>query len=235
MATEEASDWLARVEWETVAQLSTSVAVLIALIALIWQVRVNRHEQQYQRSSFRLRSALEAFDEADNLLKDLNNDRIAWISAARAVERGLRLAGGITEQDHRDFLEVHRDRYRRRFGRYLGHDDPSMTASFFYGAARKLDLKRAAEESTRRYDGRPVLLNIAEISLKILHDFAEFPEGYEDPISTSTRFPDEFIKSATKSVMWPGLTEYLKHARRYRSINGQLVEIGKEEAPPKSL
>ena len=154
---------------------------------------------------------------------DKNNDRVIWITAARALERGTRIASGITEEVHKDVLQVQRDRYRLIFGDILGYDNPDVTGSFFYGAPDDIvDLDDAAKHATKKENGRPQLRNLSETTLKIIWDFAQFPDGYEDPISDVSEFSKQEVENDFNILPYPGLFKFLRHIRKFFSINGEL-------------
>ena len=158
---------------------------------------------------------MDAWEEAYKLLHDDNNDRVTWVTAARALERGSRMANGITEEVHQDARDVQRDRYRNLFSRILGCDNPDIKGAFFYGAPDSIDnIDDAAGHSTKRQDERPQILNIPESVLKIIWDFAQFPKDYEDPLSNKKSFSDDDLNKHVNAIIWPGLFEYLKHQRR---------------------
>ena len=85
--------------WEVAAQIATAFAVIVAIAGIVWQIVATHRDRQQRNSEFRLDSALYAFNQASELLSDRNNDRVTWIAASRAVERGLRIAEGISCQD----------------------------------------------------------------------------------------------------------------------------------------
>lgn len=210
-------------DWETIAYIASALAVVIALLGFIWQIRINVAQRRYDQSAYRLTSSLHAFEEAEKLLKDGNNDRVTWVAAARALERGIRIAADITEQVHFDVFEVERDRYRRIFGDFLGSDNPEIDGKFFYGAPNTMrTIDEAAKYATARANGRPQIRNIPERILRIFWDFAQFPDDYEDPISHNEGFSDEELAKSTNAIIYPGLIEYLRHTKEYMSIGGQL-------------
>jgi hypothetical protein len=198
------------------------VTVTIALIGFFWQINAYLMQAQYDKSAFRLTSALDAYNEAYKLLHD-NNDRVVWIAAARTLERGTSIASGITEEVHKDVLQAKLDQYRLQFGNILGYNNPEVTASFFYGAPNDIvNIDEAAKHSSDDYNGRPQLKNLAEESLKIIWDFAQFPDGYNDPIPHGKRFSDKEVKNIFNRLPYPGLIEYLKHTRKFISVKGRL-------------
>lgn len=210
--------------WQTIANIATSTGVIVAVGALIWQIRSSVLEGRLRRSEFCLREVIAAFEEAHKLLHDGNNDRVTWIAAARIIEKGQQIEAGVTHPSHRDVMEIQKDRYRRAFADVLGFNNPDISAGFFYGAAlERNDVDDAARASTARKDGRHRLASIPESVLFSIWRFAQYPDEYQDPLP-KRRFAEEQVESGTMRVMWPGLTEYLEHIRRFDSINGKLVE-----------
>lgn len=204
---------------------NVGVGATVALTGFFLQIYIYVTQKKYEKSGFRLTAALDAYEEAHKLLQDKNNDRVKWVTAARALQRGVRIAAGITEQVHKDVLEVHRDRYRLIFGDILGYYNQDITASFFYGASVDMvDIKEAAEYSSKRGNGEPMLRTLSETSLKIIWDFAQFPVDYEDPISDIKAFSGEEVDEYFNIMKYKGLFEYLRHTRQFHSTDGKLFE-----------
>lgn len=210
--------------WQIIANIATSIGIIVATSALIWQIRTSVLEERLRRSEFCLREVIGAFEEAHRLLADGNNDRITWIAAARILEKTEQIGMEITHRTHRDVIEIQKDRYRRVFGNVLGHNNPDIPPGFFYGVSlQRHNIDEAAKASTTQEGGRSRLASIPESVLFSIWRFAQYPDDYEDPLPEH-RFPDEKVESRTMHVIWPGLTEYLKHTRHFQSINGQLVK-----------
>ncbi|MZH02925.1 MAG: hypothetical protein F3745_05905 [Nitrospinae bacterium] len=192
---------------------STSVALIAtALGGLIWQIYINKRKWECDESHFCLTSALDAFESARNLLKDGNNDRVIWILAARALTRGRDIANKITEQVHKKVLEVELDKYRIIFGDILGRENEDKTMEFFQGNTFFED---GQERNPNPRHATP--LNIPPSTLKVVWDFAEYPEDYTDPVSNDESFPDSVIDRGVNAVLYPGLIAYLKMLRRNRT------------------
>lgn len=218
--------WITHINWQTVANVATALALLVAAGAFIWQIYSHRQERRYINSSFALESARTSLDEAVKLLSDKNNDRITWIAAARILRRAVEISSKVTETVHVDVLEVQLERYRRVFGQILGFDDTHKNAAFFYGSGNpSADIEEAAKESTRSKSTSrgetPVLKALPEGALWTIWEFAQYPKDYEDPIKE--RFPDQQF-AGPGMLLWPGLYDYLKHIREYRSANGKLIQ-----------
>ena len=199
------------------------VATIIALVGFFWQIYTYFKKGQYDKSAFRLTSALDAFEEARKLLQDKNNDRVKWVTAARALQRGVRISSGITEEVHKDVLEFQRDRYRLIFGDILGYYNHEINGGFFYGAPPEIiDIGEAARYSTRREEDRPQLRALSENTLKIVWDFAQFPDGYDDPVSDVNGFSEQDTSDTFNPINYPALFEYLDHKKNFVSVNGEL-------------
>ncbi|MEK9629308.1 MAG: hypothetical protein VW455_09845 [Nitrospinota bacterium] len=197
---------------ETICQLVSLAPWTLAIIAFggfIFQISVHKRKWDSDESRFRLTSALDAFAEAHKLLKDGNNDRITWISAARALKRGKNIAKDITEKVDKDVLEVQLDRYRIIFSQILGADDLKKGIEFFKGELLPEGPYSAFQSSAKEKDRY-----LPPPTLKVIWDFAQFPEGYDDPIHFKESFSNEEIDQGKNNVIWPALFEYLKFCRR---------------------
>jgi len=212
---------------------AVTVALAVAITGFFLQIYIYVIQKKYEKSAFRLESALDTFEETHKLLEDKNNDRVKWVTAARALQRGVRIASGITEQVHKDVLEVHRDRYRLIFGDILGYDNPDITAAFFYGAPdHTVDIKEAAEYSSKKKNNVPQVLNLDKTSLKIIWDFAKFPSNYKDPISDVKPFSSEEVDDSVNIIIFKGLFDYLRHRRDFNSLSGKVTPRSQPKPEP---
>jgi hypothetical protein len=215
-----------------------TVAFFIAFTGFLLQVLIFVHQKKYEKSGFRLTSALDTFEEAHKILKDKTNDRVKWVTAARALQRGNRIASGITEQVHNDVLEVHRDRYRGMFGDLLGYYNQGVTGSFFYGAPPNIvDIDEAAKHSSKRENGDPKLRKLGKIPYYFKGSFAQFPFDYEDSLSDIEPFSDQEVNEYFNIMKYQGLFDYLQHTRKFHSTDGQLFRRSpsKTELSPSSV
>jgi hypothetical protein len=196
---------------ETIKQLVSLapwVLAIVAIAGLLYQIKLNNSKWARDESKFCLSSALEAFEEAYKLLADGNNNRVTWISAARALKRGQNMTSGITQQVHKDVLEVQLDRYRNLFAQILGADNPHKRKEFFAGDPK------VPMELDNIWPILPGAKDIPPTTLKVIWDFAQFPPGYEDPIDFDESFSDDEIDRGVNRVIWRGLFEYLKEKRK---------------------
>ncbi len=50
---------------------------------------INIQKERYDKSKFYMKRSIEGFDEVYNLLKDLNNNRVIWMQAARLLSSAI--------------------------------------------------------------------------------------------------------------------------------------------------
>jgi len=217
------------IDWQTVSNIATALALPVAAGAFIWQIWSHRQEKTYTKSQFALQSAIESYEDAIELLSDDNNDRVIWVAAARIIERANQISTNVTEQVHTNVLEVQLERYRRQVATILGHDDPTKSGSFFYGADRNEPIDSAAKIATQ-----PILMPgfssgqlnyLAESSLATLYALASYPSDYEDPLKNESL---DMQMSIEMRSGFPGLYEYLSHRKEYDSISGKLIKREKK-------
>jgi len=56
--------WLTEINWQTIANVATAAALLIAAGAFIWQIISHGKEKAYTKSHFAFQSAVESYDQA---------------------------------------------------------------------------------------------------------------------------------------------------------------------------
>lgn len=203
--------------------------VLVALGAQLLTQGRNLREAAEKRSLFFLESCAEAYDDAESLLKDGNNDRATWIAAGRALVHAKALAADVTHEVHRRVLELHRMKHRGFFNRAI-RDRP---AAFFFGAKdTSIPIDEAARLSTAGEErvGRTVTSTVKELSgksLRAVWEAGAWPEGYQDP--SDRDFSDE--ERDKLLVLFPGLSEFLDHKDRWHSASGRLFAKDPRGAP----
>lgn len=196
---------------------ATAAAVPGAIAAIMWSMRQHARDQEVNRSLFYLDNWRGGVETAYRLLNDGNNDRINWRTAARVLESCREIEEVITEPHHKTLLERLKDEYRHNFSRILGYQNPCVTSSFFYGAPPDLPLDDAAILSV---DGPYRDWSISEAPIRVICDFAMFPDDYPDRIS------DFEFTLEQKGRLWmsfPDLCEWLIHHDRYVSDGKKLT------------
>lgn len=202
--------------------------ILIALGAQLLAQGKNISEANEKRSLFYLDSCVKAYEEANSLLSDENNDRVKWIAAGRALIHAKELVTNVTEDAHLHVLELHKLKYRNFFHGALA----DKTAAFFFGAEDPtIPTDQAAELSTAREQrgGRTVTSTVNELSEKSLRavwEAAQWPLDYNDPLDCGFSEPEY----AKLTVLYPGLHEFLEHKRRWQSASGRLFPMSDSNA-----
>lgn len=183
------------------------------------QAKEHHEEKQKERSKFNLDTCLEAYEQACDILENLNNDRETWIRAARLVLHGKKLAEGVTLDEHRRVLEYRRLEYRAIFNRIL----TTHAGAFFYGVRELENLDEAARQSTAssEHNGRVVISTsheLAEASIYAIWEAAQWPTDYVDPLGQ--KFSED--ERAKLSLFFPGLAQFFEHKKQWRSFSGEL-------------
>ena len=183
-------------------------------------------EKQKHQSKFLLEKSLIGFDHSIKLLANRNNNRSKWISAARTLQQSLEISTKITEDEHKNILQIETDRYRHQLWEILNPYDEKITPAFFYGANDpSLDIDEAARQATIPRSGEPLSRfssthYLSEQSLCTIWNFMRFPEDYVD--LACNKFSLEEIEKLR--LKHPPLHEYLKHKCTYSSIGGQCLK-----------
>lgn len=182
------------------------VTAVIAYFAIIWPLR-------YQRSAALLDQAVRALERSyDALTADgattnpIKADRLSWLTAARNIETYKALKKKIPVKVYRRIAEDHEEYWRLRFYVLLGHE--ALHQPSYYGEWRPMP--RANRESP-----------IAPESAVIVHAFAKWREGREDPVDLAD-FHRIFSETDPRKGN-PGLRHYLDDPdnpsnRRFRNL-----------------
>lgn len=205
----------------------TPAATFAAFFGIFLNEATKLADKQKQISKFFLEQSVSGFQHTVKLLRDRNNNRVKWISAARILQQSLELSKNITEKEHKSILRIETDRYRHQLWEILNPDDEHITAAFFYGVNDiNLSIDEAAKQSSLPKAGEPhsrlsSVHNLSEKSLFVIYNFMKFPENYADPLS------ETFSKEQTEELRLQHrpLYDYLEHKRTYQSINGKLHNL----------
>jgi len=199
----------------------------VAITIWIQQTQIKSQEKERvdevdeRRSLFNLNAAIDAYDQARQLLEDGNNDRRTWIEAARLLGHAKVLGEGVTVDCHLRVLERNKLRYRTYFASILD----GKTAAFFYGVdTPSLDADAAALESTRPMGvdgqrGAPETRYLAEASIYKVWEAAQWPDDFDDPLGQT--FSDE-EKDSMHYGDQQGLYLFLEHRNTYHVIGTRL-------------
>lgn len=205
----------------------TPAATFAAFFGIFLNEATKLADKQKQISKFFLEQSLSGFQHTVELLRDGNNNRVKWISAARILQQSLELSKNITEKEHKSILQIQTDRYRHQLWEIINPDDERITAAFFYGVNDiNLNIDEAAKQSSIPKSGEhesrlSSVHKLSEKSLFVIWDFMKFPENYADPLNES--FSENQIEELR--FQHRPLYEYLKHQRTHQSINGKLHNL----------
>ena len=202
----------------------TAIATSVFSIFLYFDQKRDAQSENY------LKETINQFDNVVELISN-NNNRVKWVTASRILASINLFSDKIKKKEHREIFETQKLKYKTIISDIL--EDKDKSGAFFYGSddwSESID--EAAKKSTipekdQKAQGLiSTLKGIAEVSLHTLWEFTLFPKNYEDPLKNEG-FNDDEINFKVQS-RFPGLFDYLKHKRKYHSINGELVEYEKK-------
>lgn len=196
------------------------------LIVTIWmqQRQINaqeseRHDElEERRSLFNLKSSIEAYELARDLLANQINHRATWIQAGRLLGHAKELGSGVTIQEHQRVLEFKRLEYRSFFSDLI----KGKSAAYFYGVTDYGTLADAAAASSlpEASDGNNItdVRELTEPSLRAVWLAAQWPDPYIDPLHT--KFSD--LEKHSLQFQAEGMLEFLQHREQWLSFGGAL-------------
>jgi len=202
----------------------TAIATSVFSIILYFDQKRDAQSENY------LKETINQFDNVVQLISD-NNDRVKWITGSRILASVHLFSDKIEKKEHREIFEVQRLKYKTIISDIL--EDKDKSGAFFYGSDDfSENIDEAAKKSTIPEEDQKAqglistLKGIAEVSLHTLWEFTLFPKNYEDPLKNDG-FTDDEMNFKVQS-RFPGLFDYLKHKRKYYSIDGKLNERKKK-------
>ena len=202
----------------------TAIATSVFSIFLYFDQKRDAQSENY------LKETINQFDNVVQLISD-NNDRVKWITGSRILASVHLFSDKIEKKEHREIFEVQRLKYKTIISDIL--EDKDKSGAFFYGSDDfSENIDEAAKKSTIPEEDQKAqglistLKGIAEVSLHTLWEFTLFPKNYEDPLKNDG-FTDDEMNFKVQS-RFPGLFDYLKHKRKYYSIDGKLNERKKK-------
>lgn len=200
--------------------------VLLALSGHLFTQAKTITEAAEKRSLFNLEGFRKAFNHAQELLSDGNNDRAKWIEAARSLAHGAELAKAVSVDAHQRVLELERLKYRGFFHQILS----SNTAEFFYGVPASypnLDEAAKASSAPEMKNGRhqvSTLKELGEASIYLVWSAAQWPKDYDDPMHE--RFGAD--QEGNLLLLYPELQRFLDHKRSWATAAGSLYTRAQE-------
>lgn len=206
---------------------------MITLTAVMVAVLVFLRQAEREQQNFYLAKTLEVYEMALEILNReikgthkmrRTNRRVDWIAAARTLEDGKSLSQNISSKHHFEAHFIVKNKFRLYIRDCLERDvdGSKISASFWYGGETSSNLDQAAKKSTGHdSDGQPLLENIPEKAIFLIHKFTEFPPDYDDPLDQASEFNARQLRFLHLQI--PGLAKYLKHQDNYFSFDGELT------------
>lgn len=221
-----------------------SAGVLIAILTFNRERKKQDIERQRQMSEVFLDIVKSGFNTVINLLSDQNNNRAAWVRAARTLLKSVDLKSQITSEEYRMAYEVEEERARNELYTILSLRDEktggrvALPPAFFYGIEDWRTCKSLAEaakmasSSTVVYKmtidevpPQPKLKPLAVQSVIAIFNFVEYPKSYNDPLKRVEEWDDNWERSYGIDQ---GARRYVAHTKQYLAIGGKLHERQKK-------
>ncbi|MNH88017.1 hypothetical protein D3C73_405160 [compost metagenome] len=172
-----------------IAAFSGSAAAIAAVVTIRISARERTDERMAGYAIRTLERAYEALVGPDKAGQKLPpSDRLAWLTSARLIEQYKDAKQKIKNPVVLHECEGHEEHWRHQF--YLALQPLQKTTPEYY--------------STNRPGSGP----IHEVSAIIIHAFANWPEGKEDPVDTYSN-KAEAISKLRVHPMWFALKQYL--------------------------
>ena len=229
---------------DLIGPLLTGTGVIIAVFAFLRDRQKIARDRQDSKSKILYEQARAGLEEAYQLLRDQNNDRITWVRASRLIAQSQQLAGSILSPEYKTAYLLAEEGVRAKMYEALtvrGEDGArnSLPPAFFFGrkdwktSQLNLDeLAKATSPRARVYsvtDDQVVpdvsTVNLAGRSVLVVMDFLNFRSDYQDPLDAVehknfNRWPDSWGPTQ-------GARRYLSHLEKFVAVAGKLMPRGK--------
>jgi hypothetical protein len=222
-----------------------SIAAFIALLTYLREKTKLRNEAEEKRSKIFLDLAKEGLEGANDMLKDLNNNRITWIRASRDILHSLNLSKEIKTPQYLEAYRLFEEKIRHKLFLALtvvnattGEREP-LPPQFFYGdrewreektlddVAKETSSKiKVGHGSIDKNNEEPQVIPLSEKSVVVIYDFIEYPKDYDDPLGKVKAWKDGWENSHGVSQ---GAKRFVAHITRYRALNGKLFPINNDK------
>lgn len=229
--------WAPAAPFQQLPALAISTAALIAFLAYI------QNKKQSKSESF-FRQASQELDQAINLLRDRNNDRIIWIRAARSLLQAQKISEKIELEEVQLEYRLYEQRVRNDLYLVLAYDQKTgqreiLQPQFFYGvpdwkAGKSLD--EVAVETSHRMEAhrveidkvppQPHLNLLSEESVVAIFDFLEYPKDYEDLLQNVQVWSTGWDMVFGEKM---GAARYIHHRQTKYTIDGKLYDRNPNE------
>jgi len=224
---------------DLIGPLLTGTGVIIAVFAFLRDRQKIARDRQDSKSKILYEQARAGLEEAYQLLRDQNNDRITWVRASRLIAQSQQLADSILSSEYRTAYPLAEESVRAKMYEALtvrGEDGArnSLPPAFFFGRKdwkiSKLSLDELAKATSTRTKVYSVTddhvvpdvgaINLAGRSVLVVMDFLNFRSDYQDPLDAVEHknfnaWPDSW--GPTQDAR-----RYLSHQEKFIAVAGKL-------------
>lgn len=189
---------MSQADWASnLSAIFAGVSALAAAAAIYFPWRRQKSQKFLDQASLSLERAYEALSSSGQKIQPPNPDRLNWLTAARHIEQYRRLKKLIECKEHQLVCEEQEEYWRHKF--YVCLDAPTPLLLNYY------------QERTQphRQSG------IEPMSAIIVHDFAKWPDGKQDPIDLAN--VDSILTLGKVLQGNIGLRLYLESLPSYRN------------------
>ncbi len=180
----------------TLSAIFSGIAVFISVAAIYFPWRTQKSQKFLDQATLSLERAYEALSSGGQRIQPPNPDRLNWLTAARHIEQYKRLKNLIKCNEHLLVCEEQEEYWRHRF--HICLDAPNPLLQDYY--------QERVQPNKR--------LGIEPKSAIIVHDFAKWPNGKQDPIDLAN--VNSILKLGKVLQGNIGLRLYLESLPSYR-------------------
>ncbi|MFQ6403147.1 hypothetical protein ACIDE9_00150 [Methylophilus sp. 'Pure River'] len=178
-----------------------TVSAVIAAFAIFKQSETQQNERYLDQANLTLKNAYEAL----TMDRKVSAERLDWLTCARHLERYKTIKKLITLKAHQLICEEQEEFWRHQF--YLSLKSGILNQSSFYAENRDISKEKIEPKSAL-----------------VIHDFAIWPEGKEDPIDL---VDEQAILMRGKVLNGNiGLRHYLEEMPKYQNTFERMKQLG---------
>jgi hypothetical protein len=213
-----------------------------AVLFAAWQYG---DSNDYTRSKFALDTAMEFVERSYRIINvPPPATRVQWIHAGRVLARAMKMAKTIHVREHREAWEQFREEWRVKFSNflrkspeyYLGLEEPADfdPNRMAYLDDKLIDLLKQTNIKSRfamqhRSGGGTSMSYLSTRSIKPMYDFAQYNDGWEDPLDDLENFTEEDRESLMRRD-YKGLGLMIYALKKWQVFGSKVIETAKINA-----
>lgn len=226
-------------EHEVLTGILIGCTAITAFLAYIKDSRVKKREEEEKAGLQRLGLCEKCFEQAYDLLKDRNNNRMKWVEAARLLLSAQELGRGIRTPVSKDGYILIESRFRSQLFDALTLPEgehqsrQSLPTQFFFGIenwSKEPDLfESAARGSAKSIVGQPTpwktsplpgINHLALESVVVIFNFLRWPEGRQDLLRDVEVWPPSNMANIGFDQ---GARNFVQFQHEHLSIDGRVL------------